>query len=377
MAVQVRRATTSQDLVEFVDLPFSLYRDQPLWIPPLKNQELELISPDRHPFWQTARRELFIAYRDNRPAGRIAAIIDSKYNAYAGEKCGSFGFFECENDRATASALLNAAGAWLADSGMTFLRGPFNPSMNYTCGTLVQGFELAPALMMPWNPDWYPALLENWGLRKEQDLFAYVIDSGNLALSDSIKAEAERLKQSGRFSYRSPTRRTMTDDIHAMLDIYQKAWAQNWGFSPLSAAEAAAHVHELKSILDPEFFVLFFDGEKPVAGMVALPDMNPLLARLKGTLGLSAPWHYWRSRKQIAAGMRIMLFGILPEYRLQGLPLLLLDYMLEHAGRRKDLEWVEGSWILEDNLAMNDLMEDFSGRLAKRYRIYRREIAPC
>lgn len=377
MSVEIRRAISSQDLAEFVGLPYSLYKDHPLWIPPLKKQELELISQDRHPFWQTATRELFIACRDGKPLGRIAAIIDAKYNAYAGEACGSFGFFECENDPEAVFSLLNAASAWLTEAGMTFMRGPFNPSMNYTCGTLVSGFELAPALMMPWNPPWYPGLLETWGLRKEQDLFAYVIDSVDLGLSESVKAEAERLKQASRFKYRSPSRSTMTSDIHAMLDIYQKAWARNWGFSPLSEAEAKALVQELKSILDPEFFVLFFDGEKPVAGMVALPDMNPLLARLKGNLGLSAPWHYWRSRKQIAAGMRIMLFGILPEYRLQGLPLLLLDYMLEHAGRKPGLEWVEGSWILEDNFAMNDLMEDFSGKLAKRYRIYRREIGQC
>lgn len=162
-----------------------------------------------------------------------------------------------------------------------------------------------------------------------------------------------------------------------MLAIYRQSWADNWGFSPLSPEEAECHVHDLKGILDPDFFVLFFEGDRPVAGMVALPDMTPLLKRLNGNLGLTAPWHYWRSRRQIRQGIRIMLFGILPEYRLCGLPLLLLDYMLEKARSKPDLAWVEGSWILERNLAMNDLLEDFSAVLAKRYRIYRREIAPC
>lgn len=377
MSVQIRRATSSRDLEEFIELPFSLHKSSHLWVPPIKKQELALISPQMHPFWQTASRELFIAEHNNRPVGRIAAILDSKHNSYSGEACGGFGFFECENNAEAANALLDAAAEWLAEAGMTFMRGPLNPSMNYTCGVLVQGFDLAPALMMPWNPDWYPAFMEKWGLRKEQDLFAYTIDAATMSLPESLKAEAARLKQSGRFTFRCASRRTMTKDIHAMLDIYQKAWAQNWGFSPLSDAEAATHVHELKSILDPEYFVLFFDGPTPVAGMVALPDMNPLLARLNGKMGLSAPWHYWRSRKQISAGMRIMLYGILPEYRLQGLPLLLLDYMLEHAGKKPGLQWIEGSWILEDNFAMNDLMDDFSGRLTKRYRIYRREIGSC
>lgn len=377
MSIQIRPVNTSQTLAEFVRIPFRVHEAHPLWVPSLLKQDMRLLSVGKHPFWQTADRELFIAYEGDRPIGRIAAIIDRKYNDYSGDACGGFGFFECENNQSVAFALLDSARRWLADSGMKFMRGPFNPSMNYTCGVLVQGFEKPPALMMPWNPKWYPIFFENWGLRKEQDLFAYVIDAKNMALSEHLEAEAKRLKQSGRFTYRATSRKTLANDIAVMIDLYQHAWARNWGFSPLSAAEAAEHVQELKGILDPEFFVLFFDGERPVAGMVALPDMNPLLARLKGKLGLSAPFHYWRSRKEIASGMRIMLFGILPEYRMQGLPLLLLDYMLEHARKKAGLKWVEGSWILEDNFAMNELMEDFSAQLAKRYRIYRREIGRC
>ena len=162
-----------------------------------------------------------------------------------------------------------------------------------------------------------------------------------------------------------------------MLELYRVSWAENWGFSPLSPQEAEQHVKELKDVLDPDFFVLFFRGDKPAAGMVALPDMNPLLRRLNGRIGLTAPWHFLRSKAQVAQGMRIMLFGILPEYRLQGLPLLLLDYMLTKAARKPGLAWVEGSWILERNYAMNDLMEEFSGKLAKRYRIYGRRIGVC
>lgn len=377
MSLELTRASDSRSLAEFVNLPFSLHKTSPFWTPTLKKQELALLSPGQHPFWESAQRELFLARRAGKPVGRIAAIIDHKHNAYHDEKAGVFGFFEAIPDQDVAAALLDKASMWLRANGMTHMRGPFNPSTNYTCGMLVQGFEEQPAVMMPWNPPDYPAMLEKWGMRKEEDLLAYVIDRDCLHLSGWLKAEVERLKAEGRFTCRPSSRATLKGDIKAMLDIYQASWAGNWGFSPLSGAEAANIVRELKSVIDPGFFVLFFHQDEPAAGMVALPNLTPLLKRLNGRLGLSSPWHLWHSRKEVRRGLRIMLFGIMPQYRLQGLPLLLLDYMLEKARARPELQWVEGSWILEGNSAMNDLLEDFSGQILKRYRIYRKELGPC
>lgn len=377
MSILVEEAENPGRLAEFVDLPFSVHKNHPLWIPPLKKQDLALLTPGKHPFWLTARRKLFLARRDGRTIGRVAAIVDDKYNKYANVKCGSFGFFECQDDREAAHALLDSAKAWLQEQGMDFMRGPLNPSANYSCGLLVSGFEIPPALMMPWNPPWYAEHLESWNLRKEQDLFAYLIRKDDMDLPDWLREEAARLKARGSFVCRPSSKKTLSEDIEAMLELYRLSWADNWGFSPLSPEEAAEHVKELTGILDPRFFVLFFHDGKPVAGMVAMPDMNPLLKRLNGKIGLSAPWHYLRSRKDIRRGYRIMLFGILPEYRLQGLPILLLDYMLAQARAIPDFEWVEGSWVLEDNAAIDDLIEDFGGRLYKRYRVYRRDIGSC
>lgn len=374
MPVTIIPARSEQELTSFVELPWLIHADEPLWAPPIKSQERELLTPGAHPFWDTARRELFLALRDGRPVGRIAAIVDEKHNAYAGESCGAFGFFECLNDREAAHGLLDAARRKLAQEGMTFMRGPLNPSTNYTCGLLVDGFELPPVIMMPWNPPYYAELLEGWHLRKEQDLFAYLIERERFCPPDWLAAEVARLKAEGRFTCRTSGKATLAQDIRTMLAIYCESWAKNWGFSPLSQAEAEHHVKELKGVLDPEFFVLFFHNGQPAAGMVALPDMNPLLKRLNGKLGLTALWHWWQARAEIRGGYRIILFGIKEEFRLMGLPLLLLDFMLEKARKNPDFQWVEGSWVLEDNVAVNDLIEDFSGRISKRYRIYRREI---
>ena len=374
MSLTVIPARSKQEFDQFMDLPWSLYERGSLWTPGLKSQDRELLTPGEHPFWESARRELFLVLRDGRAIGRIAAIVDEKYNAYANEKCGAFGFFECANDPEAAHALLDAAYGWLAAQGMRFMRGPLNPSANYTCGLLVHGFDLAPTIMMPWNPPYYAELLETWHLRKEQDLFAYQIERSRLTPPEWLSEEVTRLKAEARFTCRTSSKATLAEDIRAMLELYKVSWAKNWGFSPLSDGEAEQHVKELKSVLDPEFFVLFFHNGEPAAGMVALPDMAPLLRRLNGKLGISALWHWWQSRAEIRGGYRIILFGIREEFRLMGLPLLLLDFMLEKARQHPHFQWVEGSWVLEDNTPVNDLLEDFSGQLTKRYRIYRREI---
>ena len=374
MSLTVIPARSKQEFDQFMDLPWSLYERGSLWTPGLKSQDRELLTPGEHPFWESARRELFLVLRDGRAIGRIAAIVDEKYNAYANEKCGAFGFFECANDPEAAHALLDAAYGWLAAQGMRFMRGPLNPSANYTCGLLVHGFDLAPTIMMPWNPPYYAELLETWHLRKEQDLFAYQIERSRLTPPEWLSEEVTRLKAEARFTCRTSSKATLAEDIRAMLELYKVSWAKNWGFSPLSDGEAEQHVKELKSVLDPEFFVLFFHNNEPAAGMVALPDMAPLLRRLNGKLGISALWHWWQSRAEIRGGYRIILFGIREEFRLMGLPLLLLDFMLEKARQHPHFQWVEGSWVLEDNTPVNDLLEDFSGQLTKRYRLYRREI---
>ena len=376
MPLTVTAVRTRHDLDRFVSLPWSIYRDKPLWVPPLKRQERNLLSPGSHPFWENARRELFLAWRDGRVTGRIAAIVDEKYNAYAGERCGAFGFFECEDDKEAAHALLAAARNWLAEQGMDFMRGPLNPSTNYTCGLLVHGFDLPPAFMMPWNPPWYAELLESWFLRKEQDLFAYLIERDGPRLSGELTDQLEKLKAEGRFVCRRADKSNLAQDIRTMLRLYRESWAKNWGFSPLSDGEAEHHVKDMKGVLHPDFFVLFFQGENPVAGMVAMPDLTSLFRRMNGKMGLSTLWHLWRTRADRRRGYRIMLFGIKEEYRLFGLPLLLFDHMLEVARADPDFRWVEGSWVLEDNAPVCDLIEDFSGRITKRYRIYRREIAP-
>ncbi len=372
--VRIIPVSTAQEEEMFFSLPWAIYASAPLWVPPLLKDEKKLLHVHKHPFWQKATRQLFLAMRGLKPVGRIVALVDTGYNEYAKERCGGWGFFECFDDTEAAHALFDAAAQWIKGQGMEFMRGPLNPSLNYTCGMLVGGFDLAPCIMMPWNHPYYPALVESWHMRKEQDLFAYEMRKDALRLPQWVEEQLGTIQERNEFTWRCATKATMTEDIHIMLDIFKESWAKNWGFSPMTLAEAENHVQGLKSVLDPEFFVLFYHGDTPAGGMLALPDMNPLLKRLNGKLGITAPWHLWRTKKEIEGTYRMVLFGIREQYRMLGLPLLLFNYMLEQSKKMPHFTSVEGSWTLEDNTMVNDLMEDFGGVMTKRYRIYRRDL---
>ena len=358
----------------FLDLPRAVHRGHPLWTPPLRSRERNLLTPGRHPFWDDAEGALFLALRNGTPVGRIAAFADRKANAYAGQTIGAWGFFECFHDMPAAHALFDAIRDWHAAGNAHFLRGPLNPSTNYTCAMLVDGFDKAPGIMMPWNPPYYPMLAESWNMRKEQDLLAYRFTRDVMQSSDRLSKELALVNKRGEFSVRLSSRAALEADIALMLDIYSESWSDNWGFCPMSEAEAARHIAELKNVLDPELFALFHHKGEAAGGMLALPDFNPLLKALKGSFGLLTPWHMFRNRREVAKGCRLLLFGVKPRYRMMGLPHLVLDVMFDRGRRRPELQWVEASWSLEDNDQINQLIEDFGGMLDKRYRVYRREM---
>ncbi|MCR4666993.1 MAG: hypothetical protein K5657_06840 [Desulfovibrio sp.] len=373
MAVTITSVCSGLDLERFVSFPWEIYRFNPIWVPSLRADDRALLSVTVHPFWQSARRRLFLASSHGTVLGRIAAIIDDKYNSYAGERCGAFGFFECVDDGAVANALFHAAATWLRSEGMEYMRGPVNPSTNYTCGLLVDGFEERPALMMPWNPPYYTRLFAGFRLHKDQDLFAYRLSSRTLSERPPSYSLKDLLGGTP-FTYRTADRARLDEDIACMLGLYRESWARNWYFSPLSNAEEAYLVRELRSIVDTRFFVLFFHGEEAAGGMVALPDFTPLLRKSNGRLSWRTPWHYWQTRQEAKKAYRIILFGIREKFRLLGLPHLLFSYMLGEARKNPSLEWIEGSWVLEENHSICDLIEDFSGEIAMRYRIFRREL---
>ena len=359
-------------LKTFIDLPWRIYAHDPNWVPPLKSELARLLTPGKHPYWRNARRALFVAMRDDRPVGRIAALVDEALNRHQSENGAAWGFFECENNPETAQALFISAENWAQDQGATFIRGPLNPSTNYEIGTLVQGFQYPPTIMMTYNPQYYPEIIRLCGYRKEKDVLAYYIDR-SVKLPDWAIQVSQRLSAKGEFTLRKANLKDLANEVRLLNQVYAACWGDNWGFSPSSDAEISEHAKSLKQILDPDMTFFLYHGDKPIGAGLFLPDINPFLKRLNGKLGPSAlikKYLYWKEIK----GVRAIMFGVTKEYHQMGLPFLVFDYVMRTKEQKPQYKFIEMGWTLEDNRAINQFMEDFGGKCYKRYRIYRKNF---
>lgn len=370
-SLKVRRVGWDTDLETFVDVPWKLYPPDSLWVPPLKADVRHLLSVDEHPFWEFSEQALFIAFRDRQPVGRIAAIVDHNSNRYHNERIGMWGFYECANDPEASAALFDSATEWLAQKGMQAARGPMNPSTNYEIGMLLEGFEHPPVVMMPWNPPYYLDLVAASGFSKEKDLLALTITQDNQA-SRRVERLSERIRRNNNVSIRRAERHRFLHELETIKEIYHEAFAPNWGFVPMSDAEIDEMGRVLLRVVDPDLVLFVCYNDEPVGICILLPDINPLLKRLNGHVGLSGVYKFIRYQREIC-GHRGVLFGFKQRYRRLGLPIVAFDYV-NRVLREKDSQYLELGWNLEDNDEINQFDKEVGGRVYKRYRIFRKEL---
>ena len=369
--VTISTVRTRKEMAEFIELPWKIYKDYPLWVPPLKSAVSQLLNRKKHPFWKFSTGEFFLAWRGKNVVGRIVALIDSNYNRYHNEQGGAWGFFECENDPEATLALFQAAEQWTSQKGMHFLRGPLNPSTNYEIGLLIQGFDKPPALMMSYNPPYYLELIHAAGFKKEKDLYSYRFTSES-TLPDWLFSISDKLFKQGNVEIRYP-KKWRAEDIHLLCSVYHDCWKDNWGFVPTTKEEEIELAKTLLPILEPEFaFFIYYKDD--LAGIcLFLPDFNPLLERFNGKLGITALFKKVMYESEIT-GLRALLFGIKEQYRQIGLPLLTFKYLHDLLVKMPKYKYAELGWSLEDNDAMNRLYEDAGLTIDKRYRIYKKEL---
>jgi GNAT superfamily N-acetyltransferase len=363
--IEIVAADNPKALKQFVEFPYRLYRDYPHYVPPLRIAVKELLDREKHPFYRDAEAEFFVAKKDGEMVGRVAAILDKAHNRFHGENAGFFGFFECINDQAVADALLQRAKRWVFDRGAKFLRGPVNPSTNYECGILVEGFNSDPMVMMTYNPEYYPVLIERAGLRKSKDLWAWLSNANTIDIKKIDRVADKAVKGNG-VTVRPIDMKNFEADVENVWNVYNSAWERNWGFIPMSKEEFKLQGKEMKQILKPEL-VLIGEVEGRVVGFaLALPDINQALKPAQGKLiptGLIKILYYQRLVKSV----RVLALGVVEEYRASGLAAGFYATLVRNA-RKLGYGDCEMSWILEDNVLMNRSLEVMG---AKRYKIYR------
>ena len=358
---------TKRDRKDFLSFPYRLYRDHPVWVPPVRMADGLLMDRKKNPFFAHAEAQHFLARRGGRVVGRIAAIENRLHNEFHGDKLGFFGWFDVEPDPEAATALVEAARAWVAGRGLVAMRGPVCYSTNDVCGVLVDGFEHRPMLMMPRNRPDYDALLAGAGLAPAKDLLAYEILSANPP-PDRFVRICDRALERGGFVLRDLDLKRKAEEFRTVKRIYNGAWEKNWGFVPLTDAEFEHAAKDLAMLVDPRVFIMVEKDGEPVGFAGLIPDVNEALVGLDGRL---FPFGLFRllSRKKRVKNVRVMLLGLLPKARGKGVDAAIFVRSILRA-RECGYRSGEAGWILEDNHRMRADIEACGGRIVKRYRLY-------
>src|SRR4051812_13389073 len=367
--------TTS--LSKFIDVPWKIYdrKTYPQWVPPLRMSVKDVIDR-KNPFYKNADRELFIAYRDGKVVGRIAAIENRAHNKFHDDKVGFFGFFECIDDAEVARSLFETAESWLRSRGLDVMRGPMNPSTNQECGLLIEGFRFQPSFMTCWNPRYYPKLMDDAGFVKAKDLVAYFIPlTGKrpFVLPERFAKHAERaLKESG-VTFRDIDLRHFQREIDICWDIYNAAWEKNWGFVPMEREEFVHTAKDLKPLVLPQFAFIAEVHGKPAGVMINLPDYSYALTKIgNGRLFPTGLFTLLAAKKKIKLG-RLMVMGVKAEHRSRSV-FALFAYELYRRAMEYGALGGEASWILEDNYRLTRPMESMGAKVYRKWRIYDRPI---
>jgi len=374
--VRVDPVSGKQGIRRFIDVPWHIYnkKDHPQWVPPLRAAVKDAIDTEKNPFYKKAVIQLFIAEREGKPVGRIAAIQNHAHNEFHQDTIGFYGFFESIDDLNVANALFDAAATWLKDKGLTAMRGPVNPSTNHECGLLVRGQSQHPTIMTTWNPKYYVDLHEKAGLSGVKDLVAYFLATGKqVDLPPKVIEYSERLLKDSKITFRDFDPKHFDREVEICYDIYNSAWEKNWGFFPMSREDFFHAAKDLKMVIDPRFaFVAEKDG-KPAGFMLALPDINHILKRIPN--GRLFPTGVFKLLigKSLLKTVRIVTLGVKPEFRGSGIFALFTYESFKRANAAK-LIGGEASWILEDNEQMNKPWRDLGAPLYRRWRIYERAL---
>jgi len=374
--VRIHPVSGKADLKAFIHVPDSLYADDPNWIQPLEVERMGILTK-KNPYFLRSEAQYFIAYRGEQPVGRISAQVDQLALEYVDPEMGHIGFFECEDDAGTAKALFGAAESWLKDRKMTKVRGPYSPSVNEECGLLVKGFDTPPMVMMGHALPYYEKLFKAAGYRKAKDMFAYFLNI-NQGFEKKIQRFVDMGHRNKNIEIRDGDMSNYDVELKEFFDIFNDAWADNWGFIPFTDDDARFAAKEMKPVVAAHRCrICHYKGE-PVAFMITLPDINDFIKDFKGKL---FPFNIfkllWRIKMKYPERVRVPLMGV--RRHLQGtLAGACMVFMMMETIRievhKRGGKVGELSWVLEDNDAMNKILLEAGCVLYKTYRLFDKKL---
>ncbi len=372
-SVMIKEAKSNKGRIfkDFFQLPYKLYKDNPYWVPQLMIEEKKNFDPVHNPFLKKNPVVFYVCYKDGCPVGRIAGIINKAHNEFHKDKAAFFGFFESIDDGDVARALFEAVIEWAKKQGSDSLRGPTSYSINDVAGLLLNGFDESPFLLMPYNPAYYERLYRQEGFEIIIRFFSYEVTEESIRFPNFVEKMENRLKDND-ITLRYARFNDEINEAKIVLDIFNNSWDENWGFVPFSYEEALSEFSRLKSFAKHDLILIAEHKNQPVGFMLAMPDINQVIKPLKGRL-LPFNWiKLIRNLKNITQ-IRVVLMGILKDYRNKGIDLLFYKKIVENS-LKYNYRKAELSWILENNVMMNRVLEHINARKNKIYAIFEKKI---
>jgi hypothetical protein len=375
MALEIRETPIGGKLNEFLNVVDYIYRGDPQYVRPLDMEMKDRLSL-KNPFFEHAEGVIFTAHRNGWCVGRITAQIDREHLARYKDDVGSFGFLDTIDDDEVAKALLDAASKWLRARGMKRIRGPLSLSLNDEMGCLVDGFETPPMIMMPHHRAYQGGLIEKAGFEKLKDAYAWRYHVGDVP--PRVRKAHDDIEAMPEVKSRHVDMKNLDADLRIIMDVYNDAWGDNWAFVPFTERELSKMAADLKLIAFPELsYITEIDGE-PAAVALALPNLNELIADMKGKLGaLGLPKLLWRLKVVGPHTARLIILGIRKKYRNQRKYAALSAFLyakMNAVGKQLGLEGGELSWTLEDNGPVNTGIKLMGGKIYKTYRLYEKGL---
>jgi hypothetical protein len=367
--VVVKPVASRREKKLFLEYPWQQYQGDPLWIPPLRTVQKEGVGYTKNPFYERNEAQTFLAYRDGRVCGRIAAILNVGHNEHHNESLGFWGFFESIDDQEVADSLFDAVRGWFAERDIHHLRGPVNPSLNAEVGLLIEGFDTSPYFMMTYNPPYYERLVEEAGFRKSQDLYAYWGHIDMLPkVQERLQPICDQIIERYDVTVRPLNKKRFRQDVEAFVSVYNRALSNTWGFVPLTESEVRHQAEGMKRLMVPELSICAEIDGQIIGASFGLLDFNPRIKQIDGRL---FPFGFMKllGNKRAIKRLRLISTNVIPEYQLHGIGLVLMGGIVPVA-IAWEMEEAEFSWVLESNNFSRGSLEKGGAKRTKTYRIY-------
>ena len=370
--MNIRTVESPRDLRAFIGLPYRLYRDDPVWVPPLRSEQRSQFDPKLNPFLNHCDWQLFLVEDQDKIVGRCAAFIDHLAADFWKEPIGLFGYFDCIPSPAAAQLLLEAARDWLRARGCTTMRGPWS-FVSQEWGMVVEGFVPSPVIMAPYNPPYYNDYLVEFGMHKVKDLLCWYISTAEgHDIPPRIREATDVVAKRYGVRVRQVDMSRYDQEVETIIEMSNTSLIENWGYSPVTEDEVRAMARDMKPIIQPKGVLIAEDkAGRPIGFAITLPDVNALLKGLNGRL---FPFGFLRLLRGIPRLRRYRMFalGVIPEY--QGKAVDSLLYRALYESLYAPDTWMEINYVLEDNWMMVNAINKLGAKPLRRYRVYEMAI---